>query len=351
MPIYPVLFSLSLIGILQGFFIAAVLFYRARKTPLLNRTMALLFFSGALAMLLIVAVNAGLAAEHPLITALEFTIALAVGPGLLFCVQISANSDEPAPTRALLHFIPAGVYLAGTTARFLIKAPFDVPVLAIMLHLQAYTLYSVILYVKMGKAARRQATTWLGFLLCFFACIGISQWVRFAFSDNELLNLAVPLTASVHFHLALIAGFNLNAPFFRIPREREPAADGPATRDGWQWVERQITGRRLYTQPGLTLNELAHQLQMPPHQLSDMLNRGGGHSFSEYINALRAAYAKQLLVNPEWAHLTVEAIGQEAGFQSRSAFYRHFRRATGQAPAEFQQNCPTFPEQDMKKEG
>ncbi|MCG7860457.1 AraC family transcriptional regulator, partial [Flavihumibacter sediminis] len=72
--------------------------------------------------------------------------------------------------------------------------------------------------------------------------------------------------------------------------------------------------QKLYTEPELTLLELADQLKFPPYQVSQSLNECLGKSFYDLVNGYRVKEAKRLLNDPEKSNLTVLSIGFEAGF-------------------------------------
>ena len=95
-----------------------------------------------------------------------------------------------------------------------------------------------------------------------------------------------------------------------------------------------ILSTKCYRNPKLTIGQLAKQLAWPKARLSQLLNDNLGLSFTAYINEYRIEEAKTLLKNQ---HLfTVEAIGYEVGFGSRSSFFATFKQHTGLSPKKFQ---------------
>jgi AraC-like DNA-binding protein len=82
-----------------------------------------------------------------------------------------------------------------------------------------------------------------------------------------------------------------------------------------------------------TLSDLAGQLGVNAKYLSQVINERLGQNFMEFVNGYRIRRAQELLRSPSFQHFTVQAIGQEVGFKSRSAFYNAFREATGHTPA------------------
>lgn len=89
----------------------------------------------------------------------------------------------------------------------------------------------------------------------------------------------------------------------------------------------------LYKNPNIKLGHLAEKLEVSPHYLSQMLNDNLGKSFSQYINTWRIETAKELIKSNN--QFTLEAIGFEAGFSSKSSFYSTFKKITGTTPAAY----------------
>lgn len=90
---------------------------------------------------------------------------------------------------------------------------------------------------------------------------------------------------------------------------------------------------KLYKNPNLKLNNLAEKLAVSPHQLSQFLNDNLQKSFSQYVNEYRIEEAKELMQKNH--QFTLEAIGNEAGFSSKSTFYSTFKKVVGVTPAQF----------------
>ena len=94
--------------------------------------------------------------------------------------------------------------------------------------------------------------------------------------------------------------------------------------------------KELYKESNIKLPTIAKQIHISPHKLSQLLNDNIGKSFASFINDFRILEAKRLL--KENNQITLEAIGFEAGFSSKSSFYATFKKVVGQTPAEFQRN-------------
>ncbi|WP_452222095.1 helix-turn-helix domain-containing protein [Lacinutrix salivirga] len=97
-----------------------------------------------------------------------------------------------------------------------------------------------------------------------------------------------------------------------------------------------VKDKELYCNPNITLTSIAKELNIPAHTLSQFLNDNFSKSFSLFINELRIIKAKELLSVPN--QYTIEAIGYESGFNSKSTFYTTFKKMTGQTPSEYQKS-------------
>ncbi len=74
---------------------------------------------------------------------------------------------------------------------------------------------------------------------------------------------------------------------------------------------------------------------IPSYQLSQFLNDNLGKSFTEFINSHRIEEAKKLIQsNLEY---TLDAIGSESGFNSKSTFYGAFKRTMGMTPRTYRE--------------
>ena len=88
-----------------------------------------------------------------------------------------------------------------------------------------------------------------------------------------------------------------------------------------------------YLDQNIKLTNMATAINATPHEVSHVINDRLGISFNHYINEFRIKKACVLLEGSD--HLTIEGIGQEAGFKSRSAFYKAFKYFMNQTPSQY----------------
>ncbi|WGL18073.1 helix-turn-helix transcriptional regulator [Microbulbifer bruguierae] len=91
-----------------------------------------------------------------------------------------------------------------------------------------------------------------------------------------------------------------------------------------------------YRHTGLTIRELAQQLDTREHILRALINRHLGYrNFNEYLNQFRINEASRRLADPNEAHLPVLSIALDIGYRSLSPFNAAFKRHHNQTPTEF----------------
>lgn len=95
-----------------------------------------------------------------------------------------------------------------------------------------------------------------------------------------------------------------------------------------------ISEKELFIDPNFTLEEAAKELKVTKHLLSQYVNEILGKSFSNLIKEYRVEKAKQLLQIDKI--YTIESLGYDSGFSSKSTFFAAFKKVTGVTPAEYQ---------------
>lgn len=100
-----------------------------------------------------------------------------------------------------------------------------------------------------------------------------------------------------------------------------------------QQLKHLVTSEHLYTNPHLKLSDVASKLDVSIHELSSLINTNLGINFNEFLNQYRVEEAKKLL--KEKTNFTIDAIGNQAGFNSKSAFYKAFKKYCGTTPARY----------------
>ncbi|WP_107497082.1 helix-turn-helix transcriptional regulator [Thalassobius sp. I31.1] len=87
----------------------------------------------------------------------------------------------------------------------------------------------------------------------------------------------------------------------------------------------------MYREPNLSLFDLSKHIGVSSHYVSQTLSTKLGSSFFDYVNGWRIKDAMQQLTTTDE---TVLMIAYDVGFNSRSSFYKAFKRETGKTPSD-----------------
>ncbi|KAA3608765.1 MAG: AraC family transcriptional regulator [Calditrichaeota bacterium] len=100
-------------------------------------------------------------------------------------------------------------------------------------------------------------------------------------------------------------------------------------------LQRLMEVEKLYLNSDLKLPDLASQLKVTTHQLSQIINEKFEKNFFNFINEYRIEAVKSILNDPASENRTMPDIAFEVGFNSLSVFNSAFKKVTGLSPSEF----------------
>lgn len=126
---------------------------------------------------------------------------------------------------------------------------------------------------------------------------------------------------------------------FSLETPRKKYANSGISLEQVNEIHKQLTqlmnAEKIYTEPALSLNSLASRLSVHPNYLSQVINNKEGVSFFDYINKLRVNEFKRLVQEKDQSQFTLISIAYDSGFNSKSSFYKNFKKVTGQSPSDF----------------
>ena len=96
-----------------------------------------------------------------------------------------------------------------------------------------------------------------------------------------------------------------------------------------------LADEKPYLNPDFSIGDMAAALKVPQHHVSYCLRALFKQSFPKLKTTLRIQFALQLMNSSDFEHLSIEGIGQMAGFSSRSSFYSAFQAEMGCSPGEY----------------
>jgi AraC-like DNA-binding protein len=386
--------SLLLVLFVHAIIYACMLAYRSRKQGRLSDGLlsAFLFLSG----LYIVPWMTGFAGwydgdENPYRNILFYTPfvhGLFMGPLLYFYLRSLTNFEFRLQRAHLVHFLPGILYLLWCIVvvvvdrlvlkrYFLMNGEEDPDFAGWYQWLQRLSIISyMIASVRYYRAyrqytqqelsfAEQAALPWLRNFLVAFGVITILPLLK------ELLQLIPAIDrldyvgswyyfmafALVVYYIAINGYHAQQAPLRKLHFEPDADSSAPAHAtaeftsgsaplsvtapslpelDRWKMqVESVMRDRQSYTDPELTLPQLARQCQTNPSQLSRVINAGYGQNFNDFINEYRVNALLDKLRAGEHSTQTLLGLAFDCGFNSKATFNRAFKKKTGMSPKEW----------------
>jgi AraC-like DNA-binding protein len=101
-----------------------------------------------------------------------------------------------------------------------------------------------------------------------------------------------------------------------------------------EYLERE----KAYLNPSFELTDLARALEVSPKQVSYVCKHLLNKKFTDLRAHLRVEHAKELLKKGLTESITIDAIGVDSGFKSRSTYYEAFKTETGMTPSQYLEN-------------
>lgn len=92
---------------------------------------------------------------------------------------------------------------------------------------------------------------------------------------------------------------------------------------------------KVYTNDKLSLQSLSKKISVTPHILSQVINEQMSKNFSDFVNGYRIEASRKMLQEAD-DDTSILHICYEVGFNSKSAFYRAFKKFTDMTPSQFQ---------------
>jgi ligand-binding sensor domain-containing protein/AraC-like DNA-binding protein len=96
--------------------------------------------------------------------------------------------------------------------------------------------------------------------------------------------------------------------------------------------------KKPHLDPELKISYLATALKCTPAELSQIINTLNQQNFSDFVNTYRVDEFKQKIIRQEHKKYTILALSEQCGFNSRSSFFRIFKKIVGVTPTEYLKN-------------
>jgi AraC-like DNA-binding protein len=102
-----------------------------------------------------------------------------------------------------------------------------------------------------------------------------------------------------------------------------------------QKINEYFENEKPYLNKNLSIIQVAVALNIPIRELSYILNNHYHFRFTDFVNDYRIKYIINKINESYLVEFTIESIGLEAGFSSKSGFYKSFKKLYKTTPSEY----------------
>jgi AraC-like DNA-binding protein len=125
------------------------------------------------------------------------------------------------------------------------------------------------------------------------------------------------------------------APTNKTKKTRPKSTDEDPLLETATYITNFIKIEKLYLHPDFDIAEISNTLGIPKHHIVYCFSVILRTRFTTYRSQLRVEHAKKLLKSGITETLSIDGIGAQSGFPSRSSFYASFKAETGMTPSQY----------------
>lgn len=371
------------IAIFQGIVLGVVILKSSLFNSQSNKYLAYLLFALSMVLLNYVFEIEGAFKSYPLLCFLDYIEWIFLPPAFIFLFIINRIDDTVKNRqRAYLYYIPfiysstftiiyhlndiLGIYKISDSGIFIINILRLIQLVFAFIIILFPPFYSYFMIKHLKDPQEKKwvivlltslyllLSTWLiTYMTGFFFGIDISSTMSgLALSATFIMHwtayigiykykLAKDRDAVFHFLNSdlVIINPNLQVTENSIAQENNTAEESreSITADNlyFQKLELLCKDDHIYTDSTLNREKVAEKLGISSGYVSQIVNTVTGDNFAHYINQYRVEAVKEMISNPEYENYNLLTMGLEAGFTSKTTFFKAFKKVTGQTPNEY----------------
>ncbi|MEM6717967.1 MAG: helix-turn-helix transcriptional regulator [Bacteroidota bacterium] len=126
---------------------------------------------------------------------------------------------------------------------------------------------------------------------------------------------------------------------YRSTKKSDVSTKSAVTLNHYAQMQALMLDEQLFREASLDREVFAEKLGLSASSVTRILKEEGQTNFKDFINHYRIQLAKEMLIDVRFHVFSLEAIGKEAGFKSRSTFYETFKKEVGISPGAFKKNA------------
>ena len=358
---------LCLLGVAQALVLALALLTIRRGNRTANKLLAALGITIAIEVSATVLSNTGYFRIYPHLSRINHPIDFLGAPLLFLYIKSLTSKTFNFGKEQLLHFIPAVLcalflmpfYFQSANNKLSSLPSVDWYYARSALVIGQFLLYLimiVLMILRYSKSVRRSSTPYekvvlfqVRFLVASFLTLWLFAILRYAIdlyypAYMTQTVLILPLGATLMVYALAYLSLRKSEVLVGVEepqRERKYQKSTLTPERAEKYLKKldhAIQVEKVYMDGDLTLQKLAGRLAIPAQHLSQAVNEHLNQNILDFINTHRVKEAKRRLVDPAKKHLSILAIAEEVGFNSKSSFNAVFKKLTGMTPSEFRKN-------------
>jgi len=362
---------ITALGIAQGLFLSVAIWGASSQNKKANKILSItiLFLTVSISHGVLTYTNLYYHTPHLILTGLPLSFTL--GPLCLLYFYYLTNPDFRFHLKYSLLFLPFILCIAALLPFYIKPGPEKLIILSVFLndgklYIPSQVLgilsqvhmwvYLVIIWKKVSRHQEMIKKTfstidkinlsWIHYFIGLYAFSFVFLLLATILRLTGNLSLGferiVPLVVAVIFYFLGYRGFQ-QAPIFATASEKETVhrkyeRSSLNREEALQYKQELIdlmNQEKMYSDPSLTLNDLASELAVNRNLLSQIINEEIGQNFYDFVNTYRINEIRERLKYKDSNDIPLLQLAMEAGFNSKATFNAVFKKVTGKTPSAY----------------
>ena len=362
-------------GILQGFILSGILFFKKSDNPLPGKLLSLTILLVNLHLTYLVILDLNIDNKYPHSLWVPYSYLTAIGPLIFLYTKSLLQKQYKVSNQEAILFLPVTIewivqviqiIYSGRHNILYYNAPFD-SIISFAIYVSGAV--SMFYYSKRSlkiinshekwvegnfSNLKNVTLSWLYKYLYYYRILWLF-WVPFVIIFLVFFRLQIQVFALIFVLYTLMLGITYLTYWIgieglaRMELLFSHANDPPSNKSNTYnnihdhkikshiaKIQQLMAEDQLYLNENLSLRDLSGRLAIDPNLLSYILNTHIKKSFYEFINLYRVEDVKNKLSQAKYKNHTLLAIALECGFSSKTSFNRVFKQMTGMTPSQYQ---------------
>lgn len=328
---------LFLLAAAQGLFLSVVILLRKDRIKQPKRLLSAIIFCFSLILIYCVAYWTRYLVYLPKATSALLTLTYVIGPLMLFYAHQFRDNKKPI-SRLFYHCIPFGFHATLIVAHWSSSNG----ILGANHFLALNVVQNIHLLVYAGliilESTKGSTPKWVRYIAFAYTGYSLNFFMYYVMSWTGILKIEYDYMVSVMMSLFIYFvgyySYNHQSQLFGSTKKYQNSGlSDSASLAIYKKVINHIRTLELYLNSSVKLQELANELGLSTHIVSQVINKHSGKNFSDLMNELRVKRAIELIHTPGYNNEKLIAIAYDSGFNNKASFNNAFKKVTGFAPS------------------